>query len=676
MKPSSEDKLRVDKLRSLIQLHSYKYHVQDNPEISDSEYDSLFQELLSLESNFPSLLSKNSPTQRVGSKPSNAFRKISHDSPMLSLENAFDNQDLKDFDKRVKERIVGKREVDYCCEPKLDGIAVNLFYKKGKLDKAATRGDGSIGEDITHNVRTIKSIPLLLSDAHKKYSVPNSLEVRGEIFIAKNDFKRVNEEAMKKGNKVFANPRNAAAGSLRQLDPQITASRPLKFFIYGYGSSDVIEKNFPVNQFDMLQLFSIWGFPINEETRIVRGIDACEKYFESIERLRETLAYEIDGVVFKVNGFNLQNDLGHISRAPRWAIARKFTAEIGKTVIESISFQVGRLGSVTPVAELRPMRIGGVTISNASLHNFDEVTRLDVREGDVVFVKRAGDVIPQITKVDLKKRKKGSSKIRMPRKCPSCGSILLKEEGMSALRCKASQSCPSQVEEAIKHFASRNAMNIDGLGERIIRLLIKKNLINDVSDLYSLKEEDLIRLEGFASKSAFNLIESIGKSKGTSLQKFIYALGIREVGESTAYNLAFYFGSLEKLLEAKEEELIKIKDIGPVAVKFIKDYFLEKNSKKIISKLLSHGIKLTYPVKATNATFSGKAVVITGSFSSISRNKLKEELINRGAKVAASISTRTDLLIVGKNPGSKLGKAKDLEIDILREQEVENLLLS
>ena len=675
MRSSSGDKLRVEDLRLLIQLHSHKYHFLDEPEISDEEYDSLFQELIYLEKKFPDLFSENSPSQRVGSKPSDGFQKITHTSPMLSLDNAFSIEDLKEFDRRVKERLVKQDDCEYCCEPKLDGVAVNLFYEKGKLDKAATRGDGRIGEDITHNVRTLRSVPLILSDRGKKYRIPTFLEVRGEIFMETSDFALINKEAKRKGGKVFANPRNAAAGSLRQLDPRVTASRPLKLFIHGYGSSNASEKNTPDNQYEMLQLFLSWGFPVNPETKVVTGINDAIEYFLSIERLRKSLTYEIDGVVYKVNKLSFQKRLGQVARAPRWAVARKFQAETGKTFVKSISFQVGRLGSITPVAELEPVKIGGVIISNASLHNFDEVTRLDVRKGDAVFIKRAGDVIPQITKVDFRNRKKGSIKIKIPTKCPSCGNSLSRDEGLAALRCKEGQSCPTQIVGVIKHFVSRNAMNIDGLGEKIIQQLISKEYIQDISDLYKLKEKDLIEMEGFAKKSASNLMESISKSKETSLQRFIYALGIREVGESTALNLAVNYRNLEKLMKATEEDLLEINDIGPVAAKFIYNYFSDKTSKKLISRLLSCGIKPVSPSNKADSYFSRKTIVITGTFGSFSRNQLKEELIKREAKVASNVSVNTDLLMVGENPGSKLDKARKLDVDILTEQEVKELLI-
>ena len=675
MKPRKEDQLRVEKLSTLLRSHSYKYHVLDAPEIEDSEYDVLFQELLSLEEKFPELLSKASPTQRVGSKPLSGFKKITHGSQMLSLDNAFSIKDLKDFDKRVKERLVLGEDLEYCCEPKLDGVAVNLIYKNGFLDKAATRGDGTTGEDITHNIKTLHSVPLELLKNKDVPAVPTSLEIRGEVFIESSEFKKINRKLEEEEKKPFANPRNAAAGSLRQLDPKITASRPLKLFIHGYGGSNSSIEEVPNNQFGMLQLFKKWGLPINPETETANGIESCIDYFSKIERKRKTLPYEIDGVVYKVNNFNLQQRMGKVSRAPRWAIARKFPAETGKTVINSISFQVGRLGSITPVADLEPIKVGGVTISNASLHNFDEIDRLDVREGDVVIIKRAGDVIPQVTKVDLKDSVKRKSKIKQPKTCPSCNSELFRDEGVAALRCLKGQECPAQLVEVIKHFVSRNAMNIDGLGDKIIRLFIDKKIIKTVSDLYKIKEVDIISLEGFASKSSSNLIKSIKASKDTSLQRFIYALGIREVGEATAFNLASNFKEIKRLMQASKEDLIEINDIGPVAAGFIFDFFSDKNSIELVDELISLGLKLTSPQTDNSSEFSGKTIVITGSFTSFSRNELKEQLIIRGAKVTSSISAKTDFLISGEKPGSKLSKAEDLNIKTLKEKEVIDLLI-
>tara|TARA_Y100000590_G_scaffold10122_2_gene12457 strand:+ start:3804 stop:5831 length:2028 start_codon:yes stop_codon:yes gene_type:complete len=674
MKQKKEDELRIKEISDLIREHSHNYHVLDDPEIEDSEYDKLFQELISLEKKFPELISDTSPTQRVGSKPSEGFNKVNHGTPMLSLENAFVGKDLEDFDKRVRERLLTEGSIQYCCEPKLDGIAVNLFYEKGVLSKAATRGDGTVGEDITHNIRTLPLVPLKLIQKEGSMKVPNSLEIRGEVFIEKLEFKKINEYFNKTGIKAFANPRNAAAGSLRQLDPTVTASRPLKLFIHGYGTSESSYNKIPTNQFDMLELFKAWGFPVNPETKVVEGVEACKNYFKEIEVKRKDLPYEIDGVVYKVNNFILQERLGNVSRAPRWAIARKFPAETAKTLINAITFQVGRLGSITPVAELEPVKVAGVTISNASLHNFDEVERLDVRKGDQVIIKRAGDVIPQITRVVLQESVKRKSKLKLPKSCPSCTSTLVREEGVSALRCIKGEECPAQLIEIIKHFVSRNAMNIEGLGDKIIRLLIKEGLVEKVSDLYKIKKEDIVSLEGFGPKSSANLENSIQSSKDTSLQRFVYALGIREVGEATALNLALNFQNIENLIEATKAELTEINDIGPIAAGFIFEYFSNKNSLSLLKELRELGLNLSAPKKDDSSNFSGKTIVLTGVFSSLSRSELKENLIVRGAKVTSSVSSRTDFLISGVNPGSKVSKAQELKVEILTEEELLKIL--
>lgn len=669
MNSRDRDNKRYKELKQLIQKHAYLYHTEDKPEISDSEYDLYFYELLELERSHPDLVDSNSPSQRVGSKPSDGFVKSEHLAPMLSLENAFSDEELKDFERKIKERTLFEENLVYCAEPKLDGVAVNLLYEEGKLIKASTRGDGKIGEDITHNIKTIKTIPLSLIGAN----FPNTLEVRGEVFIEKDDFYQINQEAKEKEEKVFANPRNAAAGSLRQLDPSITSNRPLRVFVYGFG---ILEgKDLPNNQYDMLSLASEWGFPVNSETKLCRSLKESIDYFEFISSKRDKLAYEIDGVVYKVNEFDLQKKLGQISRAPRWAIARKFPAEVGRTLLKKISFQVGRLGSITPVAELDPVIVGGVTISNASLHNFDEVERLDVREGDYVFVKRAGDVIPQIIEVDQSTRRKSSKIIKAPQFCPCCKKTLKRDEDGTILRCN-SQECPDQLIEVFKHFVSRNAMNIDGLGEKILEQLIQEKLIKKLDDLYKLENKQLTRLTGLGDKSADNLIKSIQTSKEIPMNRFIYALGIREVGETTALNLSLHFSKIDNLIDANQEELLEINDIGPIAASYIERYFQDKNHRNIIYSLLDKGLILQTNAINSDSNFFGKTIVLTGSFSSFSRNELKELFIQKGAKVASSISSKTDYLITGTSPGSKLKKAEELKITILEEEDVENEIRS
>ena len=672
MKHSPEIKKRVLELHKLINLHSHNYHSLDTPTIEDQEYDALFKELLELESNYEDLKYSHSPTQRVGDKPLDGFKKVEHLAPMLSLDNAFDSEDMLDFNKRVLERLLEDKFVQYSCEPKLDGIAVNLSYRNGNLEKATTRGDGKVGEDITHNIKTLNSIPLSLID--KRDSYPDFIEIRGEVFIRKEDFVLANKEAEIKGEKTFANPRNAAAGSLRQLDPAIAASRPLNFFAHGIGYIEIGEFELPKTQSALLKLYNSWGLPVNPLASIAPDIEGCQSYFLDISKKRDTLPYEIDGVVFKVDSLEKQISLGQVSRAPRWAIARKFPAEVGITIVKNISFQVGRVGSITPVAEFEPVNIGGVVVSHASIHNFDEIERLDVREKDTVRIKRAGDVIPQIISVDISKRKKGSRKIRMPEICPSCECLLIKPEGEAILRCTAGESCPAQKIESFIHFVSRNALNIDGLGERIIELLVEKGLVSNFSDLFKLEQEDLLGLEGFAEKSAANLISSIETSKATTLPRFIYSLGIREVGEATALNLALNFKEIPNLLKASEEDLLDINDIGPVASNYITEFFTQEKNKNLIEDLMRLGVNPKSIEVNNDNMLSSQSVVITGSFNSIARSQLKEELIRVGARVTSSVSSKTDFLVAGDKPGSKLSKAQDLNITVLDEEAVLKIL--
>ena len=672
MKVDSEVKSRVLELHKIINEHSYNYHSLDNPTIEDSEYDALFNELLELEAKYPSLSLSHSPTQRIGSEPLEGFNKVDHLTPMLSLENAFNTKDLEDFNKRIMERMVSENQVNFSCEPKLDGIAVNLIYKEGFLHQATTRGDGKTGEDITHNIRTIPSIPLSLLES--KIKAPSLIEIRGEVFIDIKDFKEINKKAKTDSEKIFANPRNAAAGSLRQLDPRVAASRPLKFFAHGIGSLDFGKDTSPKTQMEVFDCYVSWGLPINPLTEQANDINECISYFKKIESLRGQLTYEIDGVVFKVNSFDMQQSLGQVSRAPRWAIARKFPAEVGSTKVKTISFQVGRVGSITPVAEFEPLNIGGVVVSHASIHNFDEIERLDVREGDTVQIKRAGDVIPQIIKVDLSKRKKALQKVKPPTACPSCNSELIKLENEAILRCNAGTNCPAQKTESIRHYVSRNALNIDGLGERIIEMLVQNNLVSSLPDLYLLKKEDLLELEGFAEKSASKLLNSIENSKETTLSRFIYALGIKEVGEATALNLSLNFLNIERFLLASKEELIDINDIGPIAADHIFNYLSKKDNQDQIKKLLKLGIKLQEVQIQSDNLLSAKVVVITGSFTGIARSQLKEELIRVGARVSSSVSKRTDFLVTGEKPGSKLKKALDLGVEILEEDDVLRIL--
>ena len=672
MKESPKIKERVIELHKLINFHSYNYHSLDSPSIEDHEYDALFNELLNLEAEYPSYKYSYSPSQRVGSEPLEGFVKVEHLAPMLSLDNAFNSDDMHDFNKRILDRLTGKEAISYSCEPKLDGIAVNLLYKNGYIEKATTRGDGKVGEDITHNVKTINSIPLSLMNDESE--LPNLIEIRGEVFIEKDDFDSNNKKAAKLGQKTFANPRNAAAGSLRQLDPTVAASRPLKFFAHGIGFIDKGNFELPESQSDTLKLYKAWGLPTNPLSDVVSNIEECEDYFEKVSNQRQKLPYEIDGVVFKVNDLKDQITLGQVSRAPRWAIARKFPAEVGTTFVKKISFQVGRVGSITPVAEFEPVNIGGVIVSHASIHNFDEIERLDVREGDTVRVKRAGDVIPQIISVDIGKRKKTSTEVQPPDSCPSCDGKLIKPDGEAILRCTAGLSCPAQKCESLIHFVSRNALNIDGLGERIIDLLVERGLVSNFADLFKLKKDDILKLDGFRDKSATNLLDSINAAKETTLARFIYSLGIREVGEATALNLALNFNNIAAFLVATEDDLLEINDIGPVASKFILEFLSKKENIKLVNDLLHLGVSPEDIKIEDNHPFSSKSIVITGSFTNIARSQLKEELIRVGARVTSSVSAKTDFLVSGEKPGSKLKKATDLGIKILEEEEALMLL--
>ena len=672
MKESLKIKERVIELHKLINFHSYNYHSLDSPSIEDHEYDALFNELLNLEAEYPRYKYSYSPSQRVGSEPLEGFVKVEHLAPMLSLDNAFNSDDMHDFNKRILDRLTGKEAISYSCEPKLDGIAVNLLYKNGYIEKATTRGDGKVGEDITHNVKTINSIPLSLMNNESE--LPNLIEIRGEVFIEKDDFDSNNKKAAKLGQKTFANPRNAAAGSLRQLDPTVAASRPLKFFAHGIGFIDKGNFELPESQSDTLKLYKAWGLPTNPLSDVVSNIKECEDYFEKVSNQRQKLPYEIDGVVFKVNDLKDQITLGQVSRAPRWAIARKFPAEVGTTFVKKISFQVGRVGSITPVAEFEPVNIGGVIVSHASIHNFDEIERLDVREGDTVRVKRAGDVIPQIISVDIGKRKKTSTEVQPPDSCPSCDGKLIKPDGEAILRCTAGLSCPAQKCESLIHFVSRNALNIDGLGERIIDLLVERGLVSNFADLFKLKKDDILKLDGFRDKSATNLLDSINAAKDTTLARFIYSLGIREVGEATALNLALNFNNIAAFLVATEEDLLEINDIGPVASKFILEFLSKKENLKLVNDLLHLGVSPEDIKIEDNHPFSSKSIVITGSFTNIARSQLKEELIRVGARVTSSVSAKTDFLVSGEKPGSKLKKATDLGIKILEEEEALKLL--
>lgn len=653
---------KVEELTRKLNYHNYRYYVLDDPEIADSEYDRLLRELQDLEDKFPELRSPQSPTQRVGAEPAQAFGEVKHRVPMLSLANAFTSEEMSDFDRRVNEALGGTAgPVEYTAEPKMDGTAVSLVYENGILIRAATRGDGFRGEDITHNVRTIPSVPLQLLGS----GWPSVLEIRGEVYMTIQGFRQLNKRMAEDGGKVFVNPRNAAAGSLRQLDPRVTASRPLKFFCYGVG--DWVGRDKPVTQFALLELMRSWAVPVSPDVDLVSGIDGCQEYYQRIGARRANLPYEIDGVVFKVNSFALQDELGFVSRAPRWAVANKFPAQEEMTVVKSVDFQVGRTGALTPVARLEPVFVGGVTVSNATLHNMDEIRRKDIRIGDTVIVRRAGDVIPEVARVVLESRPRDSEAIRLPESCPVCGSEVAYGEEEAVARCVAGLFCSAQRKEALKHFASRRAMDIEGMGSKLIDQLVDTELVRDPSDLYRLQEDDLVQLERMGQKSAHNILQAIEMSKKTDLSRFIYALGIREVGETTAKSLAKDFGNLEELMNADESRLRETPDVGPVVASNLHRFFAERHNKMVIESLLAEGVELqsSQSPAIRNSRFSGKTVVITGTLPGMSRDQARAQLESLGAKVVNSISKKTDYLIAGENPGSKLDKARELGVEVV-----------
>lgn len=659
---------RAEDLRRQIDYHNYRYYVLDDPEIPDSEYDRLMRELQELEAAHPELITPDSPTQRVGAQPLKEFAEVRHAIPMLSLGNAFSDEEMADFDERVR-KLLNVEQIEYSAEPKLDGLAISLRYEKGILLQGATRGDGHRGEDVTSNVRTIGAIPLrLLGEGW-----PAVLEVRGEIFMPKKGFEELNRRARKKGEKTFANPRNAAAGSLRQLDPKITATRPLSFYAYGWGELSV--EKLGDSYSDTMAVIKEYGLPVSPELNVVQGLQGCLDYFDAMTRKRDSLDYEIDGVVFKVNDLQQQERLGFVSRAPRWAIARKFPAQEALTVVKDVEFQVGRTGAVTPVARLDPVEVGGVTVRNATLHNMDEVKKKDVHIGDTVYVRRAGDVIPEIVRVLPEPRPKTAREVVLPKHCPVCGSDVIKPEGEAVARCTGGLYCPAQRKEAIKHFASRRAMDIEGLGDKLVEQLVEQELIHDPADLYSLTRQQLMGLERMGEKSAQNLLDALERSKETTLAHFLYALGIREVGEATSQTLAQQFGSLEALEKASEEELQETPDIGPIVAAHIAAFFHQPHNREVIDKLLQAGIHWPVVERAAEEVLplKGKTFVLTGNLSR-HRSEIKAELQALGAKVAGSVSRKTDYVVAGEAAGSKLAKAEELGITILDEEQLDELL--
>ncbi|MBX6970111.1 NAD-dependent DNA ligase LigA [Providencia rettgeri] len=666
-------KQEIDQLKKQLRHHEYQYHVLDAPEIPDVEYDKLMQRLKSIEEAHPELITSDSPTQRVGAAPLSAFETVRHEIPMLSLDNVFDEASYLAFDKRVRDRLKNHEELTFCCELKLDGLAVSLLYENGELVQAATRGDGTVGENITANVRTIRAIPLRLTGDN----IPDRVEIRGEVFMPQKGFEALNEEARRTDGKVFANPRNAAAGSLRQLDPRITAKRPLTFYCYGVG---VVEgETLPDTHYGRLMQFKAWGLPVSDYVQLCVGSQAVLDFYREIEQARASLGFDIDGVVIKVNSIAIQEELGFVSRAPRWATAFKFPAQEQITQLKDVEFQVGRTGAITPVARLEPVQVAGVIVSNATLHNADEIERLGVHIGDTVIIRRAGDVIPQIVSVVVEKRPVNSREIVFPTHCPVCGSDIERIEGEAVARCTGGLICGAQRKEALKHFVSRRAMDVDGMGDKIIDQLVEKEYVKTPADLYQLSAGILTGLDRMGPKSAQNLVTALEKSKQTTLARFIYALGIREVGEATAANLAAHYATLEAVMCADEESLKTVQDIGHVVAKHVVNFFREEHNQAVINDLITKA-NIHWPeVKVVNSAeidspFAGKTVVLTGSMSVLTRDEAKDKLVALGAKVAGSVSKKTDMVIAGEAAGSKLVKANELGIQVIDENELIRLL--
>jgi DNA ligase (NAD+) len=679
---------RIGELRTEIARNDYRYYVLDDPELPDAEYDKLMIELRALEAQYPDLITPDSPTQRVSGEPVAAFGVVTHKVPMLSLDNAFTDEDLLAFDRRIHERLgseaeadlatknlakkdLAKKDLEYVAEPKLDGLAVTVIYRDGKLERAATRGDGVKGEDVTANVRTIHKVPHRL-----KGRPPQVVEVRGEVFMPVKGFERMNRLLREQGEKVYINPRNSASGSLRQLDPRITAKRPLDMFFYALGTVEGSgAENLPPTQWGLLKAFEKWGLPICPDATVVKGAAGCLEYFREMARKRSSLSYQIDGVVYKLNRRADQERLGFVSRAPRWATAHKFPAEEATTTVQKIEFQVGRTGALTPVARLEPVFVGGVTVSNVTLHNIDEVRRKDVREGDTVVVRRAGDVIPEVVRV-VKHVADDAPTVELPKRCPVCNSEVIQAEGEAVARCTGGFTCRAQRQESLRHFAGRRAMDIEGLGDKIIEQLVEQDLVKSPADLYTLTLEQLSELERMGEKSAAKLVQAIDKSRDTTLPRFLFALGIRDVGEATALALAQHFGKLDKLLPASADEIQQVQDVGPVVAAHVAAFFASAEHRKVIARLQEEGV--TWPDVArpsiAGQPFAGMTFVITGTLDSMSREEAQEALIALGAKVSGSVSRKTRYLVAGADPGSKLKKANELGVEVLDEAKFVELL--
>ena len=673
MTVSAATRKHAESLRDRIRHHNYRYHALDDPEVPDVEYDRLMRELLALETDHPELVTTDSPTQRVGDTPVSGFGTVRHELPMLSLGNAFSEDELKDFNRRVLDRLDldSDAELMYAAEPKLDGAAVSLLYENGVLVQGATRGDGTTGEDITHNVRTIEAIPLRLLGK----GFPRRLEVRGEVFMPKAGFKAYNEKARAAGEKTFVNPRNAAAGSLRQLDPKLTAERPLDMYAYSVGIAD--GGRLPERHSEIIDQLQEWGIKVCPDRRVVNGVDGCLKYHRNIGDRRDDLSYEIDGVVYKIDSLSMQGKLGFVSRAPRWAIAHKFPAQEEMTEVEGVEFQVGRTGAVTPVARLKPVFVGGVTVSNATLHNIDELHRKDVRVGDTVIVRRAGDVIPEVVSVILNRRPSGTRRVQLPKKCPVCKSRVERVDGETVARCTGGLFCAAQRAEALKHFVSRRALDIEGFGAKLIEQLVATDRLKTPADIFQLTRKELSELDRMGERSAENLVGSIEESKSTTLARFLFALGIREVGEATAAGIAAHFGNLAEVISATEDDLQRVQDVGPVVAARLRAFLSEKHNLEVIARLQKYGVVWAEadPAQAhADGALMGKTFVITGTLPTMTRDEAKELIQSAGGKVTGSVSSKTDYLVAGEKAGSKLIKAEKLEIAILDETALQNLV--
>jgi DNA ligase (NAD+) len=666
---AADPRARAESLRNRIEHWNHRYYVLDDPEVPDAEYDRAMAELARLEADHPEIATPESPTQRVGAAPSTAFAEVVHRVPMLSLDNAFADADVVAFDRRVRERLALDGEVEYAAEPKLDGLAVTVIYRHGRLERAATRGDGTKGEDVTANVRTIESVPLRLLGR-----APALLEARGEVFLPYEGFRRLNAEQEARGEKLYVNPRNAAAGSLRQLDPRITAARPLDLFFYATGA--VEGGTLPDRQSERLEAFRALGLRTCPQATLVQGVAGCLAYYHRIGAQRASLPYQIDGVVYKVDRRDLQERLGYVSRAPRWAVAHKFPADEEMTVVRSVEFQVGRTGALTPVARLAPVFVGGVTVSNATLHNMDEVERKDVRVGDTVIIRRAGDVIPEVVRVVTERRPADALEVRIPDGCPVCHSAVVREEGGAIARCTGGFACAAQRKEALRHFASRHAMDIEGLGEKLVDQLVDRGLVESPADFYALDAVTLAALDRMGEKSAANLVAAIARSRDTTLARFLFALGIRDVGESTAAALARHFGSIDALIGADAERIQRVPDVGPVVASRVVTFFADPRHRDVVRRLLALGVRWPAPERPTESTqpLAGKTFVLTGTLTNFTREAAKARLEALGARVAGSVSAKTTCVVAGADAGSKRAKAEALGVPVLDEAGLSRLL--